>query len=292
VSAVPAGRPEVRGFFDPVTSSLTYVVSDPASRRAVVIDPVLDFDPRSGRTRTTAADAVIAHVREEGLTVDWLLETHCHADHLTAAPHLKQALGGRLGIGENIAIVQATFARIFNAEPAFRPDGSQFEHLFRDGEVFEVGAIAARVMATPGHTPACVTYLIGDAAFIGDTLFMPDHGTARCDFPGGDAAVLYRSIRALYALPEATRLFVCHDYQPGGRELRFATTVGEQRAANVHLKGDTGEEAFIALRTARDKTLDMPTLILPAVQVNMRAGQLPPPEANGVSYLKLPVNLF
>jgi glyoxylase-like metal-dependent hydrolase (beta-lactamase superfamily II) len=275
-----------------VTSSLTYVVSDPASRRAVVIDPVLDFDPRSGRTRTTAADAVIAHVREEGLTVDWLLETHCHADHLTAAPHLKQALGGRLGIGENIAIVQATFARIFNAEPAFRPDGSQFEHLFRDGEVFEVGAIAARVMATPGHTPACVTYLIGDAAFIGDTLFMPDHGTARCDFPGGDAAVLYRSIRALYALPEATRLFVCHDYQPGGRELRFATTVGEQRAANVHLKGDTGEEAFIALRTARDKTLDMPTLILPAVQVNMRAGQLPPPEANGVSYLKLPVNLF
>jgi glyoxylase-like metal-dependent hydrolase (beta-lactamase superfamily II) len=280
----------VSGFFDPATSSMTYVVADPATRRAAIIDPVLDFDPRSGRTRTTAADKVIAHVRAEGLTVDWLLETHCHADHLTAAPYLKKALGGRLGIGENIRTVQATFAAIFNAEPAFRADGSQFEHLFQDGEVFEVGSIAARVLATPGHTPACITYIIGDAAIIGDTLFMPDHGTARCDFPGGDAAMLYRSIRALYALPEATRLFVCHDYQPGGRPLRFETTVGEQRASNLHLKADTGEEAFVTLRTERDRTLDMPVLIIPAVQVNMRAGHFPPPEANGVTYLKLPVN--
>jgi glyoxylase-like metal-dependent hydrolase (beta-lactamase superfamily II) len=224
--------------------------------------------------------------------VDWLLETHCHADHLSAGPHMKAALGGRTGIGENIAIVQRTFARIFNAEAGFRTDGSQFDHLFKDGERFEIGGLKARVLATPGHTPACVTYLVGDAAFIGDTLFMPDYGTARCDFPGGDAAMLYRSVRSLYALPDETRLFVCHDYQPGGRELRFATTVGEQRAGNVHLRADTAEAAFVQLRTERDRTLDMPVLILPSVQVNMRAGHLPPPESNGVSYLKLPVNLL
>jgi glyoxylase-like metal-dependent hydrolase (beta-lactamase superfamily II) len=283
-------RPHVKAFFDKATSTLSYVVADPATGRAAIVDPVLDFDPKSGRTATRSADALIADVRERGFGVDWILETHAHADHLSAAPYLKEKLGAPVAIGEHIRAVQATFAGLFNAGPAFVPDGRQFDRLFRDGETFRVGSIEARVLHTPGHTPACVTYAIGDAAFVGDTLFMPDYGTARCDFPGGDARVLYRSIRKVLALPPETRLFMCHDYQPGGRPLRSETSVAEERASNIHVRDGMDEDAFVAMRTARDRTLDMPVLLLPAVQVNMRAGQFPPPEANGVSYLKLPLN--
>jgi glyoxylase-like metal-dependent hydrolase (beta-lactamase superfamily II) len=285
-----AARPDVKAFFDKATSTFTYVVADPQTRRAAIVDPVLDFDPKSGRTATHSADAVIAHVREHGLAVDWILETHAHADHLTAAPYLKAELAARIAIGEHIRTVQATFKKVFNAEAEFVPDGRQFDHLFRDGETFHIGGIEARVMHTPGHTPACLSYVIGDAVFVGDTLFMPDYGTARCDFPGGDARTLYRSIRRVLALPPDTRLFMCHDYQPGGRKLRWETSVAEERARNIHVHDGVDEEAFVALRTTRDKTLDMPVLLLPSVQVNMRAGRFPPPEANGVSYLKLPLN--
>lgn len=287
--ASPA-RPEVREFFDKATWTISYVVADPATRRAAIVDPVLDFDSKSGRTATRSADALIAFVREHGLAVDWILETHAHADHLTAAPYLKEKLGARIAIGEHIRTVQATFAKVFNAEPEFVPDGRQFDHLFKDDDTFRLGGIEARVMHTPGHTPACVSYAIGDAVFVGDTLFMPDYGTARCDFPGGDARTLYRSIRKVLALPPKTRLFMCHDYQPGGRALRWETSVAEERAHNIHVRDGVDEEAFVALRTARDRTLDMPVLLLPSVQVNMRAGHFPPPEANGISYLKLPLN--
>ncbi len=288
----PEQKPKVTGFFDPATSTVSYVVADPRSKAAAIIDPVLDFDPKAARTGTASADRLIAHVRERGLEMEWLLETHAHADHLTAAPYLKDRLGGRIAIGAHIATVQRTFKRIFNAGPEFSTDGSQFDHLFHDGDAFRVGGLPGRALHTPGHTPACLTYLIGDAAFVGDTLFMPDYGTARCDFPGGDARVLFRSIRRILSLPPQTRLFMCHDYRPGGREPRWETTVAEQRAANIHVHDGVDEEAFVALRTARDRTLEMPALILPAVQVNMRAGRLPPPEDNGVSYLKLPVNLL
>jgi glyoxylase-like metal-dependent hydrolase (beta-lactamase superfamily II) len=285
-------RPDVKAFFDPATSTVTYVAADPETRRAAVIDPVLDFDPKSGRTSTRSAEAVIAHVRGQRLAVDWLLETHAHADHLTAAPYLQAALGGEIAIGEHIAKVQATFKRIFNAEPEFATDGRQFDRLFKDGETFRIGGIEAHVMHTPGHTPACVSYAIGDAVFVGDTIFMPDYGTARCDFPGGDARALYRSIRRILSLPPQTRLFMCHDYRPGGREARWETTVAAERAQNVHVHDGIDEDGFVAMRTARDRTLDMPVLILPSVQVNMRAGRFPPAEGNGVSYLKLPLNLL
>lgn len=284
-------KPEVKGFFDPATYTISYVISDPATRAAAVIDSVLDYDPKSGRTKTTSADAIIDFVTSNRLKVQWILETHAHADHLTAAPYLKEKLGGRIGIGAHIKDVQAIFGKVFNAEPAFKPDGSQFDSLFADGQTFKIGGMEAHVIHTPGHTPACLTYVIGDAAFVGDTLFMPDYGTARADFPGGDARTLYRSIQKIFALPEGMRLFMCHDYgAPGREEFVWETTVGEERSRNVHVKEGTSEDAFVALRAARDKTLDMPVLILPSVQVNIRAGHFPPPEDNGITYLKIPVN--
>jgi glyoxylase-like metal-dependent hydrolase (beta-lactamase superfamily II) len=284
-------RPVVKTFFDEPTFTATHVVHDPATKRAAIIDSVLDFDNAAGRTSTASADAVIAYVKSEGLTVDWILETHAHADHLSAAPYLKKALGGKIGIGANITTVQKVFGEIFNAEPEFRRDGSQFDALFDDGATFRIGEIEARVLWTPGHTPACLTYVIGDAAFVGDTLFMPDYGTARCDFPGGDAATLYRSIQKIFALPDETRIFLCHDYKaPGRDEFAWQTTVKEERDWNVHVGRGVTEADFVKMREARDKTLAMPKLILPSVQVNMRAGELPPPDKNGIRYLKLPVN--
>ena len=285
-------KPDVKGFFDAATYTISYVVADPETQRAAIVDSVLDFDPKSGRTRTKSADEIIAYIKGQRLTVDWLLETHAHADHLSAAPYLKEKLGGRIAIGEHIKTVQATFKKVFNAEAGFATDGRQFDHLFKDGETFKTGNIEARVMHTPGHTPACLTYVMGDAAFVGDTLFMPDYGTARCDFPGGDAHTLYRSIKKVLSLPPETRLFMCHDYQPGGRAVKWQTTVAEERAGNIHVKDGVSEADFVAMRTARDKTLDMPVLILPSVQINMRAGQFPPAEDNGVSYLKLPLNML
>jgi glyoxylase-like metal-dependent hydrolase (beta-lactamase superfamily II) len=279
----------IRSFFDPATYTVTHVVSDLATQRAAIIDSVLDYDPKSGRTATRSADAVIAHVREAGLTVDWHLETHAHADHLSAAPYLKAQLGGRIAIGEHIRDVQRVFKGLFNAAD-LRTDGGEFDHLFKDGETFAIGQLQARVLHTPGHTPACVSYVVGRDAFVGDTLFMPDYGTARCDFPGGDARVLYRSIRKLLALGDDLRLHLCHDYMPGGREVRWQTTAGEERLRNVHVREGVTEDEFVQMRTARDRTLDMPVLMLPAVQVNARAGRLPPAEDNGVSYLKIPLN--
>ncbi len=279
----------IRSFFDPATYTVTHVVSDPATKRAAIVDSVLDYDPKSGRTATRTADAVIAHVREAGLTVDWHLETHAHADHLSAAPYLKAHLGGRIAIGEHIRDVQRVFKGLFNAAD-LRTDGGEFDHLFKDGETFAIGQLQARVLQTPGHTPACVSYVVGRDAFVGDTLFMPDYGTARCDFPGGDARVLYRSIRKLLALGDDLRLHLCHDYMPGGREVRWQTTAGEERLRNVHVREGVTEDEFVQMRTARDRTLDMPVLMLPAVQVNARAGRLPPAEDNGVSYLKIPLN--
>lgn len=284
--------PAVEGHFDPATSTVTYIVWDPATRAAAVIDTVLDYDPAAGRTGTRSADAVIARVRALGLRVEWLLETHVHADHLSAMPYVHRALGGRRAIGAALPVVQRVFREIFNAERDFAADGSQFDCLLADGERFSLGTIPARAMHTPGHTPACMTYVIGDAAFVGDTLFMPDYGTARCDFPGGDAHALYRSIRRIMELPPETRVFTCHDYRPGGREPAWESTVAEQRANNVHMHEGVGEEGFVAMRTARDRTLSLPTLIIPSVQVNMRAGAFPPPESNGVSYLKVPLNRF
>lgn len=286
-------HPEIVAFFHEETFTVSYVVVDPATRRAAVIDSVLDFDQASGRTGHAAADRITAHVQSQGLAVDWVLETHVHADHVSAGDYLKHKLGGRSGIGEHVREVQGVFGRIFNTGPDFTPDGRQFDHLFKDGERFRIGNLEARVIHTPGHTPACVSYLIGDAVFVGDTLFMPDYGTARCDFPGGDAAALYRSIRKLFDLPAATRVFLCHDYKaPGRDEYRWETTIGEQRAKNVHIHDGISEAAFVAMRSGRDKTLSMPKLILPSVQINMRAGVLPPPESNGVRYLKLPVDGF
>jgi glyoxylase-like metal-dependent hydrolase (beta-lactamase superfamily II) len=286
-------KPLVTAFFDEATFTVSYLVKDPAGSSAAIIDSVLDYDPKSGRTSTQSADRVLAHIRTEGLKVEWILETHVHADHLSAGAYLKSKLGGRIGIGDHVGTVQAAFKKIFNSEPEFRADGSQFDHLFRDGEGFAIGGLHARALYTPGHTPACVSYLIGNAAFVGDTLFMPDYGTARTDFPGGDAAALYRSIKRLYELPPATRIFVCHDYKAPGRD-RYAweSTVAEQRSSNVHLDASITESDFVRMRTERDKTLSMPALILPAVQVNMRGGQFPPAESNGTSYLKIPLNAF
>lgn len=279
----------IRSFFDPATYTVTHVVSDPATKRAAIIDSVLDYDPKSGRTATRSADAVITHVRDAGLTVDWHLETHAHADHLSAAPYLKAQLGGRIAIGEHIRDVQRVFKGLFNAAD-LRTDGGEFDHLFQDGETFAIGQLQARVLHTPGHTPACVSYVVGRDAFVGDTLFMPDYGTARCDFPGGDARVLYQSIRKLLALGDDLRLHLCHDYMPGGREVRWETTAGEERQGNIHVREGVTEDEFVQMRTARDRTLDMPVLMLPAVQVNARAGRLPPAEDNGIAYLKIPLN--
>lgn len=283
-------RPDVKAFFDEPSNTFSYVVSDPATRRAAVIDSVLDYDAASGRTRHASADAIVAWVREHGLSVDWVIDTHVHADHLSAAPYIQQQLGGKLGIGEHIRTVQSTFGKLFNAGTEFARDGSQFDHLFADGEHYRVGNIDAVAIHTPGHTPACMTHVIGDAAFVGDTLFMPDYGTARCDFPGGDARTLYRSIRRVLNLAPQTRLYMCHDYQPNGRELRFVSTVAEEREKNIHVRDGIGEEAFVAMRTKRDAGLEMPVLMLPAVQVNMRAGNLPEPEDNGRRYLKIPLD--
>lgn len=284
-------QPHVEAFFDPATFTYSYVVSDPATQQCAIIDSVLDYDPASGRTSFASADRLIEYVREQSLTVEWLLETHVHADHLSAAPYLQEELGGKLAIGEQVTVVQETFGKLFNAGTEFALDGSQFDHLFRDGDAFNIGTLEARVIHTPGHTPACLTYVIGDAAFIGDTLFMPDFGTARCDFPGGDAHILYRSIQRLFELPDETRVFLCHDYKaPGRDEYQHETTIGEQRRHNVHVHEGVSEEEFVAMRTARDATLDMPTLILPSVQVNIRAGHLPPAEDNGVRYMKIPLD--
>lgn len=280
-------RPVVQPFLHGQSSTWTYVVHD--GRAAAIVDPALDFDGHSGQAGTASAEAVAAFVEAAGFTVEWILETHAHADHLSAAPFLRQRLGGRVAIGEGIRKVQAVFKDLLNLEPGFATDGRQFDHLFRDGEEFAVGSLAARVIPTPGHTNDSVTYLIGDAAFVGDSLFMPDGGTARCDFPGGDAAVLYASIQRLYSLPADTRVFVCHDYGPGGREHRCETTIGAERAGNIHVRDGVSEQEFVALRTKRDATLAVPELLYPSVQVNVRAGQLPPPESNGRRYLKLPV---
>jgi glyoxylase-like metal-dependent hydrolase (beta-lactamase superfamily II) len=285
-------HPTVAAFFDAQTSSMSYIVSEPDGPAAVVIDPVLNYDARSGRTSTASADEILAHVRDKGLQVAWILETHTHADHMTAMAHLKKALGAKTGIGRVVAKVQGNFVRLYGIGGEVATDGSQFDHLFADGETFKVGAMEGRVLATPGHTPGCVTYVFGDAAFIGDTMFMPDSGTARCDFPEGDAATLYRSIRRILDLPGSTRLFVCHDYQPDGRELAYEATVAEHRRANVHIKDGIDEAAFVAMRTERDATLSAPALILPAVQVNIRAGEFPAPDKNGTSYLKIPLNTF
>ena len=279
-----------RAFFDPDTWTVTYVLADTTSGRAAIIDPVLDYDFKSGRTSTTSADKVIAHVAAQGLHIDWILETHAHADHLSGAHYIRNRVGGRIAIGENIRTVQSTFKTIFNLERTFLPDGSQFDHLFKDGETFMIGNAQATAMWVPGHTPADMAYLIGDSVFVGDTLFMPDVGTARADFPGGDAHKLYQSIRKLLALPPQTRVFVCHDYPPESRLPAWESTVAEQREKNIHVHDGVSEAAFVAMRSARDATLGMPTLILPAIQVNVRAGDMPPPESNGVVYLKIPVN--
>ena len=285
--------PDVHPFFDENTNTVSYVVSDPVARVCAIIDPVLDFEPAAARTSTRSADAIIDYVRERGLRCDWVLDTHVHADHLSAAPYIQKMLGGQTGIGSNITITQDVFGTIFNAEPEFARDGSQFDCLFDDGEEFAVGGINARAIHTPGHTPACMTYMIGDAAFVGDTLFMPDFGTARADFPGGDARMLYRSIQKIFALPNETRLFLCHDYLPENRsEYRWESTVGEQRRTNIHVNDTVSEDAFVTMREERDEQLGAPKLILPSIQVNIRAGHMPPPEDNGTVYLKLPVNIF
>ena len=296
VDAARAGSvpsPQVSAFFDETTSTVSYLLRDPSSHEAAIIDSVLDFDPASGRTQATSAAALLDQAREQNLSVQWLLETHAHADHLSAAPMLQEALGGRIAIGERITQVQQAFARVFNLGDSFPCNGSQFDHLFGDGERFRIGNLEAIALHVPGHTPACLAYVVGDAVFVGDTLFMPDYGTARCDFPGGDSASLYRSVRRLLELPDATRVFLCHDYKAPGRDhYVWETTIGEQRRSNVHIHEGISEEAFVAMRQARDATLEMPRLILPAVQVNIRGGRLPEPEDNGVRYLKLPLNHF
>ena len=283
-------RTTTHAFFDPKTWTVTYVVSDPATLRAAVIDPVLDYDFKSGHTSTGSADQVLAYLTEHTLQVDWILETHAHADHLSGARDLQQRVGGRIAIGENIRAVQATFKKLYNLERSFLPDGSQFDHLFKDGETFRIGEVEATAMLVPGHTPADMAYLIDGAVFVGDTLFMPDVGSARADFPGGDAHQLYRSMHRLLALPPETTMYVCHDYPPATREPRWQTTVAEQRAHNIHVHDGIGEDAFVVMRQARDATLEVPTLILPSIQVNVRAGALPPADENGVSYLRIPLN--
>jgi len=290
--ANPTLRPLVRSFFDEETFTVSHVVRDPGSKACAIIDSVLDYDPAAARTSNASADALIDYVRSEGLEVQWLLETHAHADHLSAAPYLQEQLGGQLAIGREILTVQEVFGKIFNEGTEFRRDGSQFDQLFNDGDRFRIGGLEALVLHVPGHTPACLAYVIGDAVFPGDTMFMPDYGTARCDFPGGDARTLYRSIHRLTTLPDAARVFLCHDYKapPGRTEFAWETTIGAQRTGNIHVRDGVSEDEFVAMRTQRDATLAMPRLILPSVQVNMNGGQLPAPEDNGVRYLKVPLN--
>ncbi|HKK35967.1 MAG TPA: MBL fold metallo-hydrolase [Paracoccaceae bacterium] len=290
--AVDASQtPEVAAFFDEATFTVSYVVKDPSSNACAIVDSVLDYDPAAGRTDTASADAIVEHVERNGLSVDWLLESHVHADHLSAAPYLQKKLGGKIGIGENITVVQDTFGKIFNAGTEFERDGSQFDRLFKEQDRFAIGALQASVLHTPGHTPACLTYVIGDAAFVGDTIFQPDFGTARCDFPGGSAEQLWESIQKILSLPDETRIFTCHDYKAPGRDaFAWESTVGEQKAKNVHVGEGRSAEDFVKMRTERDAKLGMPRLILPSIQVNMRAGRMPPAEDNGVSYLKIPVD--
>ncbi len=295
-AATTSPRLQIEAFFDEATSTLSYLVIDAPTRHCAIVDSVLDYDAKSGRTSTRGAQRLVDRVRALELTVQWILETHVHADHLSAAPWLKATLGGTITIGRHISQVQKVFGSLFNAEAGFARDGSQFDRLLDEGETILIGEVPLQALHTPGHTPACMTYVLRDGAdtvaFVGDTLFMPDYGTARCDFPGGDARTLYRSIRKVLSLPADTRLYLCHDYQPNGRELMYMTTVAAQRSANVHVHDGVDEDAFVAMRQARDATLAMPTLILPSVQVNMRAGDLPPPEGNGTRYLKIPLNVL
>lgn len=284
-----AVKPEVTAFFDPATNTISYVVKDPGSEACAVVDSVMDIDYAAGRITYDHANEIIAFIKAQGLRLDWLIETHVHADHLSAAPYIQKALGGRIGIGKLITVVQDTFGKVFNEGTEFQRDGSQFDRLFSDGDSYQVGAMTCVALHTPGHTPACMTHLMGDAGFVGDTLFMPDGGSARADFPGGDAGQLYDSIQRVLALPDATRLFMCHDYGPNGREIRWETSVAEEKAHNIHVSGKT-REAFIALRTARDATLAMPKLIIPSLQVNMRGGDLPPADEAGKRFLKVPIN--
>ncbi len=290
MTASSGPRPQVHGIFDKATWTITYIVHAGPGTAAAIIDSVLDYDPKSGRTTTTSADKVIDYVKANDLKVQWILETHAHADHLTAAPYLKQKLGGKTAIGDHITLVQKVFKGVFNLEPGFKQDGSQFDELLAEDEEFKVGDLTGKTLFVPGHTPACVAYQFGDAVFVGDTMFMPDVGTARADFPGGDARALYRSVRKLLDLPPQTRLFMCHDYPPTDRPIAFASTVAEQRASNIHVRDGITEDGFVEMRTKRDATLEMPVLILPAVQVNIRAGELPPKEDNGTAYLKIPIN--
>ena len=283
-------KPEVTAFFDAPTNTVSYVVKDPNSASCAIVDSVMDIDYAAGRIAYESADQIIAFVQKHDLKVEWLIETHVHADHLSGAPYLQGKLGGKIGIGENITIVQDTFGKVFNEGTEFQRDGSQFDQLFKDGDDYKIGSMTAFAMHTPGHTPACMTHVIGDAAFVGDTLFMPDGGSARADFPGGDARTLYRSIQRVLSLPSEMRLFMCHDYGPNGRDIRWETTVVDQRAHNIHVKDGIGEDEFVATREARDKTLGMPRLIIPSLQVNMRAGALPPPDDSGKVFLKVPVN--
>lgn len=283
-------KPEVTAFFEAETNTISYIVKDPASKACAIIDSVMDIDYAAGRISYASADEMIRFVEANGLEVEWLIETHAHADHLSGAPYIQGKLGGRLGIGENIKVVQEVFGKVFNEGTEFQRDGSQFDRLFADGDTYRIGAMTAFTIYTPGHTPACMTHVIGDAAFVGDTLFMPDGGTARADFPGGDARQLYRSIKKVLSLPDGMRLFMCHDYAPGGREIRWETTVAEEKANNIHVRDGISEDEFVKMRTERDATLDMPKLIIPAIQVNIRGGQLPEADETGKRFLKVPVN--
>ncbi len=283
-------RPEVTAFVDEETNTISYVVKDPGSTACAVIDSVMDIDYAAGRLSTDHADEIVAFIRANGLSLEWLIETHVHADHLSAAPYIQAQLGGRIGIGARITVVQETFGKVFNEGTAFQRDGSQFDMLFEDGDRYRIGNLEARAIHTPGHTPACMTHVVGDAGFVGDTLFMPDGGTARADFPGGDAGALYDSIQKILALPDETRLFMCHDYAPEGREIRWETSVAEQKAENIHVSGGVTREDFISFRKARDATLKMPRLIIPSLQVNMRAGEMPPADEQGDVFFKVPIN--
>ena len=283
-------KPEITAFFDEPTNTVSYVVKDPSSKACAVIDSVMDIDYAAGRISYHSADEIIRFVQEHGLKVEWLIETHAHADHLSAAPYIQGKLGGKLGIGENIKVVQEVFGKIFNEGTEFQRDGSQFDQLFKDGDTYQIGGMTAFAMLTPGHTPACMTHVIGNAAFVGDTLFMPDGGTARADFPGGDARVLYRSIKRVLELPAEMRLFMCHDYAPGGREVKWETSVAEERAHNIHVRDGVSEDEFVKMREARDKTLELPKLIIPSIQVNIRGGNLPEPDVTGKRHLKVPIN--
>lgn len=287
-----ASKPEVIPFFDEDTNTFSYIVEDPGSNVCAVVDSVMEIDYAAGRLSLHGADKIIDYIRQHGLQLAWLIETHVHADHLSAAPYIQEKLGGKIGIGEHIVTVQDTFGKIFNAGTEFARDGSQFDHLFRDGDRYTIGGLVCHALHTPGHTPACMSHVMGDACFVGDTLFMPDGGTARADFPGGDARILYQSIQRLLSLPESVRLFMCHDYMPNGREVEYETTVAAQRATNIHVHNDVSEDDFVSMREARDATLGMPRLILPSLQVNMRAGHLPAPESNDTVYLKLPLNVL